>query len=122
LTTLSVEAASKEMTDLETAFVNILGYFPYYMRPPYLSTSAQMLALMEELEYVVISVNIDTEDWENLTPQSIPQSYTNYVNGIAAGGTISLSHDPLNNTANYLAGKIIDYLNANGLKCTWQKC
>jgi len=105
------------MTKLEDAFVNILGFFPYYMRPPYLAYNDDMLALMTSLEYHVISIDIDTEDWENLTPQTIPNAYTNYVNGIAAGGTISLSHDPLNNTANYLAGKIIDYLNANNLKC-----
>jgi peptidoglycan/xylan/chitin deacetylase (PgdA/CDA1 family) len=119
LTKLSTADATTEMSKLEEAFVNILGYFPYYMRPPYLAYNTAMLSLMSQLEYHVISIDIDTEDWENLTPQTIPNAYNNYMTGVQQGGTISLSHDPLNNTANYLAGKMIDYLNSQGLKCKY---
>src|ERR1700753_2406277 len=39
LTTLSQTQIQTEMTEMEVAFTNILGHFPRYMRPPYLSTN-----------------------------------------------------------------------------------
>jgi peptidoglycan/xylan/chitin deacetylase (PgdA/CDA1 family) len=37
LATLTQAQIESEMTQLEVAFTNILGYFPRYMRPPYIS-------------------------------------------------------------------------------------
>jgi peptidoglycan/xylan/chitin deacetylase (PgdA/CDA1 family) len=47
---------------LETAFVNIMGYFPQYMRPPYSSCSANCQNFMAQTGYHIIYFNLDTEE------------------------------------------------------------
>jgi peptidoglycan/xylan/chitin deacetylase (PgdA/CDA1 family) len=64
------------------------------MRPPYLSTSATALSALKTLGYYVISVDIDTLDWQYNTASTIQTAVTNYKKGLDAGGSISLSHDP----------------------------
>jgi peptidoglycan/xylan/chitin deacetylase (PgdA/CDA1 family) len=105
------------MTQVEDALLSILGFFPFYMRPPYLATDSASLATLAALKYVVISVDIDTLDWQNTSPTLIQQSITNYKNGLDQGGTISLEHDPLVNTANTLVPGILQELANRGLKC-----
>jgi peptidoglycan/xylan/chitin deacetylase (PgdA/CDA1 family) len=105
------------MVQLEQSLTTILGYYSTYMRPPYLETNAQVLSTLASLGYHVIQIDIDTEDWQNTTPELIGNAVTNYQNGINNGGTISLSHDPLVNTANTLVQAMIDYVNQKGLKC-----
>lgn len=46
------------MTQLEDAFVNILGYFPYYMRVPYFDYGTTVLPIMAQLEYHVIDCSM----------------------------------------------------------------
>jgi peptidoglycan/xylan/chitin deacetylase (PgdA/CDA1 family) len=106
-----------EMTQLEDALLAITGNRPTYMRPPYLSTSPASLATLATLGYHVIQIDIDTYDWQNTSPATIGDSVTRYQAGIDAGGTISLSHDPLVNTVNTLAQAMIDKIKAKGLTC-----
>jgi peptidoglycan/xylan/chitin deacetylase (PgdA/CDA1 family) len=122
LVNLDAAGITSEMTQLEDALLTILGYFPAYMRPPFLSTSDAVLQVLSQLQYHVIEVDIDTEDWENLSPTLIQNSAAIYQQGIANGGTISLSHDPLNNTANALVQEMMDYLTSKGLTCKYIVC
>jgi peptidoglycan/xylan/chitin deacetylase (PgdA/CDA1 family) len=104
------------MTQLEDALKIILGYFPYYMRPPFLSTNAQALSTLNSLQYIITEIDIDTKDYENTSNDTINNAYVNYVNALNAGGTISLSHDPLINTAQFLVPGILRELANRGLK------
>jgi peptidoglycan/xylan/chitin deacetylase (PgdA/CDA1 family) len=117
LTSLDRAGVISQMQQVEDALMNILGVYPVYMRPPFLEVGGVTLEVLAEMEYYVITEDIDTEDWQNTSPTLIPASLTNYENGIAAGGSLSLSHDPLENTANWLVGQIVSYLDSQGLKC-----
>jgi peptidoglycan/xylan/chitin deacetylase (PgdA/CDA1 family) len=105
LATLTSAQVTAEMSQLEVAYMNILGYYPYYMRPPFLSTNAQALTVLADMNYVVVEVDIDTQDWQNLQVSQEPYSFSNYTAGYAAGGRLSLSHDPYDTTVNgYIPG------------------
>jgi peptidoglycan/xylan/chitin deacetylase (PgdA/CDA1 family) len=93
------------------------GYAPTYLRPPYLATNPFSLDILGQLGLHVVSIDIDTLDYNNNNADNISVALTNYKNGIAKGGSISLSHDPLKYTATVLAQNIVDYLNSAGLKC-----
>jgi peptidoglycan/xylan/chitin deacetylase (PgdA/CDA1 family) len=112
-----VAAQTTEMTELETAFMAIIGKFPYYMRPPYFATNPTVLQTMATLGYHVIQADVDTLDWEYDTPSTIGQSLTIYEDGINSGATIDLSHDPLQTTVETLLPAMIQFLKTKGLTC-----
>jgi len=112
-----VAQQTTEMTELETAFLAIIGKFPYYMRPPYFSTNPTVLNTMATLGYHVIQADVDTLDWEYDTPSTIDTSIGIYENGINSGATIDLSHDPLPTTVETLLPAMISFLASKGLTC-----
>jgi hypothetical protein len=110
LTTLDAAGITSQMTQLEAAFTTILGDIPSYMRPPYFATNALVLSTLGGLGYHVIQADIDTLDWQG--------DYTVAINtfnaGLAAGGSISLSHDVDAETVQVLAQEMINSLKAAG--------
>jgi hypothetical protein len=50
----------------EMSLYNIIGMIPTYMRPPYIdcTEASGCLADMKALGYHIISINLDTLDWE----------------------------------------------------------
>ena len=94
------------MTQLETALTNILGYFPYYMRPPFLSYNQLVLDVMYELEYVVIYGDVNTKDWEYQSPELINTAKQFLIDGLDVGGTIIEAHDQ----EAYTNGELIDFM------------
>lgn len=91
---------------LEEAMVNILGYFPYYMRPPFLSVNAQALSVLKELEYHVIIGDLNTKDWEYQTQAGIEIAKKLFVDGLDMGYTIVESHEQ----EIWSQGVLIDYM------------
>lgn len=104
------------MTQLESALISIVGFFPQYMRPPYYAYNSQVLQTLGSLGYHVMLSDIDTLDWENNSPSAIGQSVNIFQNGLNSGGTLSLSHDTLQNTVNTLAPAMINAIKAKGLR------
>ncbi|KAH7329529.1 hypothetical protein B0I35DRAFT_46757 [Stachybotrys elegans] len=88
-----------EMVYNEMAFRNLFGWFPTYMRPPYLecSVSSGCAGLMDELGYHIVNVNIDTKDFEFNSPALIQQAKDRYSAGVStnavANDYIILAHD-----------------------------
>jgi peptidoglycan/xylan/chitin deacetylase (PgdA/CDA1 family) len=118
------------MTELEAAYMSILGYFPTYMRPPYFDTSALVLDTLGGLGYHVIEADIDTLDYENATPDTVVNAFKNFNAGFNAGGTIELSHDVYATTVQTLVQQMIDAIKAKGLTgkvasslrcCRWKR-
>ena len=61
-----------EMVRLEMALRNIVGKFPTYMRPPYSKcVSAACMATMVNLGYHITYFDLDTDDYNNITPTLI---------------------------------------------------
>jgi peptidoglycan/xylan/chitin deacetylase (PgdA/CDA1 family) len=81
------------MTLLEEALINILGYFPYYMRPPFLSLNQQALNVLGDLEYNVIIGDLNTKDWDYQSESGIATAKQIFINGLAQGGTIVEAHE-----------------------------
>jgi peptidoglycan/xylan/chitin deacetylase (PgdA/CDA1 family) len=97
--------------------MNILGYYPTYMRPPYLSTNAQVLTTISGLGYKIIQCDIDTQDWAQDDIGGVQNSINWYEGNQTLGGTISLNHDVYQPTADTFLPAIIAYLKNKNLKC-----
>jgi peptidoglycan/xylan/chitin deacetylase (PgdA/CDA1 family) len=48
LQTLSTDAIKSQMTQVETALTSLMGYFPRYMRPPYLSINNTVTKILSQ--------------------------------------------------------------------------
>jgi hypothetical protein len=86
------------------------------MRPPFLSTNAGVLSTLGGMGYTVIQVDIDTQDWQNTQVSQEPLSFANYTQGFAAGGRLSLSHDPYSTTVDGYIPELLTWLQGQGLK------
>ncbi len=119
LGTLDAAGITFEMTQLETALLNILGEFPQYMRPPYFYYNDAVLRTLGGLGYHVVDRDIDTYDWQNDSPGAIGTSSALYENGLNAGGTLSLMHDVHQTTVETLVPDVLNMLAQRGLKCEY---
>lgn len=113
---MSYEAVVSQMTDLEQAFVQIIGGFPVYMRPPYLGVDGVVLQAMTDLGYHVIHASIDTKDYENDSPELIWQSLEKFRAELSAGGTVILAHDVHQMTVVSLVQGMLDEIRERGLR------
>ncbi|KAK5435200.1 hypothetical protein LTR34_002703 [Exophiala xenobiotica] len=121
LTTLSSGERKDQMYQNEQAFVNILGKFPTYMRPPYLAFDGACQQDMSDLGYHVISTNLDTKDYENDSPDLIVNSENTFndtvtQNSPSSSSFIVLNHDIHEQTVHTLAQFEIDKARANGYR------
>ncbi|KAJ5645414.1 Glycoside hydrolase/deacetylase beta/alpha-barrel [Penicillium longicatenatum] len=114
LDTLSYNEIITQMTDLEDAFMRILGFFPTYMRAPYLMVTADVLNAMTELKYHVIGASIDTKDYENDHPDDSWRSFEKFRAELDAGGTIVLAHDTHQTTVEILLDNMLTEIALRG--------
>ncbi|KAI8662464.1 NodB-like proteiny domain-containing protein [Fusarium sp. Ph1] len=114
LANLDEASVKLEMTKLEDEFIKILGKFPIYMRPPYLSHNSQTLKVLGELGYHVIDTDIDTLDWQHNAPHAVGQSLDLFSTRMWNGGSIVLMHDIHRNTVMNLVPLIIKRLLQSG--------
>jgi len=112
----SADVIVAEMQQLEDAHVQIIGKAPTYMRPPYLSTSDLAIATLTALQFHIISVDIDTFDYDEGPAGLIQNSIDWYEGNQTAGGSLSLNHDPYITTADDFVPAIIKYLDSKNLK------
>ncbi|KAL3478864.1 hypothetical protein BJX99DRAFT_223556 [Aspergillus californicus] len=119
LTSLSYDGIVSEMTRLEDVIRPALGVTPSYMRPPYLNVNDQVLQVMRNLDYRVISANIDTKDYENQDATSIINtSFQLFLDQLNDGGSIVLSHDIHYWTVASLAEAMLREVSDRGLTAT----
>lgn len=86
LTTLSDEELDNQINNTDTLVYEAALYKPYVMRPPYGSTSEN---LIKKLQKPIIKWSIDTRDWENRNAETITQIILDNVKD----GDIILMHD-----------------------------
>jgi peptidoglycan/xylan/chitin deacetylase (PgdA/CDA1 family) len=116
---LSVKSDAELRTslrNLEDAFVSIVGSWPNYFRPPYLTTTTTSLATLKEFGYKVLNVDIDTNDWQESHVANPQLSLDAFKAGLDAGGSLVLEHDVHASTANLLVPLLISELQSRGLK------
>ncbi|KAJ5796592.1 CAZyme family CE4 [Penicillium psychrosexuale] len=116
LDTLSYEEIIYQMTILEEAFIRILGFFPTYMRPPFLRHTPVVLGAMADLGYHVIGASVDTKDYENDNPDTNWVSFEKFKREVDAGGTIVLAHDSHQHTVEILVDNMLADVQRRGLR------
>jgi len=116
LATLDAAGITSEMQQLEVAHQAIIGMVPNYMRPPYLSTNDLVISTLKGLGYLIIEVDVDTQDWAEGPIGEIDLSIQWYEGNQTAGGTLSLNHDPYQPTAETFLPAILSYLSGKGLQ------
>ncbi|KAI9373913.1 hypothetical protein BJX61DRAFT_551901 [Aspergillus egyptiacus] len=118
LPTLSYDGIVEEMTRLEDVLIPIIEEVPTYMRPPYFDVSDEVLAVMRDMGYKVITASIDTKDYEHTDENAINVSYQKFVNELDAGGSIVLSHDLYYWTGYSLLERMLIEISERGLTAT----
>ncbi|KAG0641310.1 hypothetical protein HOY80DRAFT_745165 [Tuber brumale] len=121
LSTLSEAGRRGEMIKLEMALRNILGFFPTYMRPPYSSCNAACVATMGDLGYHITYFDLDTDDYNQNTPEKIQVAKNNFDNAInpsnpAADAFLAIAHDIHQTTAQNLTEHMLKTLQQKGYK------
>ncbi|KAJ5661770.1 uncharacterized protein N7477_009386 [Penicillium maclennaniae] len=116
LPSLSRSAVIDQMKTLENTYMNLLGFYPTYMRFPFLQSSPESLSAMAELGYRVIGASVDTKDYENDEPGVSWRSFEKFKAELAAGGTIVLAHDTHQTTVQVLVDNMLREIESRGLK------
>lgn len=121
LNNLDESEIESQMTELESALLSIMGRYPTYMRPPYLSCDSECLSTLDRLGYHVITTNLDTQDWLYNTPDTNWQSQQIYNNAISStsgtsGRWLVLAHSVHETSVDLLAGYMVDRAIAQGYR------
>ncbi|KAF2019070.1 carbohydrate esterase family 4 protein [Aaosphaeria arxii CBS 175.79] len=123
LSAITKEQRYDQMVKNEMAFKNIIGKFPTYMRPPYSSCTAASGCQqdLKDLGYVVSYFDLDTDDYNNITPALI-QNAKNRVSTALQGKTptnddfLAIAHDIHQQTAQNLTGYMLEQFTQKGFK------
>ncbi|KAI4610542.1 uncharacterized protein J4E87_010796 [Alternaria ethzedia] len=123
LSAITKEEVYDQMVKNEMAIRNIIGKYPTYMRPPYSSCTGSCQEVMADLGYVVSYFDLDTDDYNQLTPEKIQVAKDNFKNGIDTrnegyfdGDRLAIGHDIHQLTAENLTVYMLDYLYSQGLR------
>ncbi|ROT38400.1 chitin deacetylase [Sodiomyces alkalinus F11] len=112
---MSKAELTEEMEKLENAFANILGIRTNYMRPPYLMTGGEVMPTMGELGYKVITLDLDSGDWDGVTTAA--ESARRFEEaGTSGRGHIPLVHETYESTVRELTPWIIEWAAQNNLE------
>jgi hypothetical protein len=108
-----------QMVKNEMAIRNILGKYPTYMRPPYSACITEAcMADMATLGYVITSFDLDTDDYNQQTPEKIQIAKDNFKDSLDAAGPnderLAIAHDIHELTALNLTGYMLDYVYSKG--------
>lgn len=104
------------MTHLEEAFTSLLGFYPTYMRTPFLFFNDVVQSAMTHLGYHVIGASVDTKDYENDDPALSWRSLEKFKAELSAGGNIVLAHDVHRTTVGVLVGNMLEEIGRRGLR------
>ncbi|KAJ4385815.1 hypothetical protein N0V93_010246 [Gnomoniopsis smithogilvyi] len=106
LAQVSRAEASRQIYLNEQALVGVLGIIPTYFRPPYLEWSEETLDVMADLGYHVVTLDVDTRDWEG----DYDAAKQNYLAALGWGSDskLVLAHDIHERTVYDFAEWMID--------------
>ncbi|KAF2814977.1 glycoside hydrolase/deacetylase [Mytilinidion resinicola] len=125
LSAISAVDRKNQMYKNEMALRNILGFIPTYMRPPYSSCTPESRceADMKALGYHIIYFDVDTDDYEQDSPDKIQNSKDWFKGNITASDATAadsewlvISHDIHYQTAYNLTDYMISTLTSLGYK------
>ncbi|KAH0603297.1 uncharacterized protein H6S33_007619 [Morchella sextelata] len=105
LNTLTETERQYQMTRNEQAF--LIGRYPTYMRAPFIQCNRECLRTMERLGYHVVVWDLNTDDYNNVTPELIQRSKDNVDTALEGlnsnyNSLLSIAHDIHDQTVNNL--------------------
>jgi peptidoglycan/xylan/chitin deacetylase (PgdA/CDA1 family) len=114
---LGSDARKVDMFKNERALANVLGKYPVYMRPPYLSCSERHGCLkdMADLGYHVISYSYDSGDWMHADDLDKMKEHIDkaFAEQGQSGNMILIQHDTIRKSAieltKYLLQRVQEY-------------
>jgi len=124
LSAISSADRKDQMVKNEMALRNIVGKIPTYMRPPYSSCTGQCETDMADLGYHVIYFDVDTDDYNQDSPNQIQRSKDWFKGNITKGGAtaaggakwLDIQHDIHEQTANNLTEFMLKTITDLGYK------
>lgn len=123
LSKISSEDRKKQIWNVEMALNNIVGKIPTYLRPPYSSCDASCQQDMSDLGYHLVSYDITTEDYRQMSASEIQNSKDWFKGNITKNGATSktndwlvISHDTLEQTAKNLTEYMLSTLTQLGYR------
>lgn len=81
----------RELYDSELIFRQIFNKRPSFYRPPYFSYNNEIVSMINNFGYNIITTNLNTDDWEVDTAEEIYNNYLSKFDNIT--GKIILQHD-----------------------------
>jgi len=123
LSAISQVDRKNQMWKNEMALRNIVGKIPTYMRPPYSSCTGQCETDMADLGYHVTYFDVDTDDYQQDSPNLIQNSKDWFRGNITKNGAtpansqwLEIGHDIHAQTANNLTDYMLSTLTQLGYK------
>ncbi|OHE98733.1 chitin binding protein [Colletotrichum orchidophilum] len=116
---LTLAQRQNQMIYNEIAFMDILGFFPTYMRPPYSICGAECEQQMSDLGYHITYFDLDTQGYLHTDPTQIGFSINLWDQAMLArtpcnGSYLHIEHDIHQTIATTLTNHILDSVVANG--------
>ncbi|KAL1607853.1 hypothetical protein SLS60_002791 [Paraconiothyrium brasiliense] len=123
LSAITQEQRINQMVHNEMAIRNIIQKFPTYMRPPYSSCdeASGCWKDLQDLGYVVTYFDIDTDDYDNDSPDKIQNAKNNFnkyfqTDNVATDKFLSIEHDIHEQTAHNLTEYMLQIIQEKGYK------
>lgn len=112
LNDLTKSVVRAQMIKIEEHLLPMIGRYPLYMRPPFLEANDKVLGYLRDLDYKVISRDVETMDWADNAPNSMAL----FRKALDDGGRLVLAHEPRAITIDILLPKMIQEVQKRGLK------
>ncbi|KAF2447645.1 carbohydrate-binding module family 18 protein [Karstenula rhodostoma CBS 690.94] len=123
LSAITQEQRINQMVHNEMAIRNIIQKLPTYMRPPYSSCDEPSGCWkdMQDLGYVVTYFDIDTDDYNNDSPDKIQNAKNNFskyfqTDNVATDKFLSIEHDIHEQTAHNLTEYMLKIIQDKGYR------
>ncbi|KAK1676727.1 hypothetical protein BDP55DRAFT_549903 [Colletotrichum godetiae] len=116
---MTLAQRKNQMVYNEIAFMDILGFFPTYMRPPYSICGAECQGQMADLGYHITYFDLDTQGYLHTPADQIGFSVNLWDQAMLArtpcnGSYLHIEHDIHQYIATTLTNHILDSVVANG--------
>ncbi|GJC94983.1 chitin recognition protein [Colletotrichum higginsianum] len=118
---MTLAQRKNQMVYNEIAFMDILGFYPTYMRPPFSICGAECQQQMVDLGYHITYFDLDTEGYLHTDPSQIQVSLNLWDAAMIArspcnGSYLHIEHDIHQQVATTFTNHMLDSIVANGWK------
>ena len=118
LTRMSLGSVRDEVINAASAIQSAACVRPRVLRPPYGAISGAALEMVQDMGYLVVNWNMDTQDWtlgQGASPSSVYATVADTMDDLYPGSIIHLQHDLIQESVDTV-GHVIDMVKAKGYR------